>query len=90
VSRFGRGFGEGRDKQDWTATLAVRRLLPNEVGGDKFPAVVVLRLDGAMVIGTVNGVPDGNNLTADTLTNIMLAAGQSGINYNFGLTTQLS
>jgi len=37
-------------------------------------------------IGTVNGMPDGNNPTVDTLTNIGLLAGQSGINYNFGLT----
>lgn len=36
-------------------------------------------------VGTVNGVADGNNPTVDTLTSIILATGQSGINYNFGL-----
>jgi hypothetical protein len=40
-------------------------------------------------VGTVDGAPDGNNPTVDTLANIVLAAGQSGINYNFGLTTTL-
>ncbi len=37
-------------------------------------------------VGTVNGVTDGSNPTVDSITNIVLAAGQSGINYNFGLT----
>ncbi len=36
-------------------------------------------------VGTVNGVLDGTSATVATITNVLLATGQSGLNYNFGL-----
>ena len=40
-------------------------------------------------VGMVNGSADGFSAAPDTLTNIVVAAGQTGTNYNFGLTTNL-
>jgi hypothetical protein len=37
-------------------------------------------------LGTVNGVADGKMVSASQLTTIALTSGQSGINYNFGLS----
>jgi hypothetical protein len=40
---------------------------------------------GSDTVGTVNGAPDGTQTSNTVLGNIMLEAGQFGINYNFGL-----
>jgi hypothetical protein len=39
---------------------------------------------GASAVGTVNGVVDGNAVSATTISSIALLSGQSGVNYNFG------
>jgi hypothetical protein len=39
---------------------------------------------GASAVGTVNGVADGNAVSATTINAIALTSGQSGVNYNFG------
>ena len=40
--------------------------------------------DGGDSVGTVNGSANGDLVDNDTIGHIVLAAGQNGINYNFG------
>ncbi len=40
--------------------------------------------NGGTNVGTVGGAPRGNGAVSDTISAITLAAGESGINYNFG------
>src|SRR5207244_2856647 len=41
-------------------------------------------LEGSNTVGTVNGTADGTLIAVDKIGAIVLAEGQSGINYNFG------
>ncbi|HWA98245.1 MAG TPA: SdrD B-like domain-containing protein [Pirellulales bacterium] len=47
-------------------------------------------LEGCDYVGTVNGAPVGNKPDGNDLTNIALASGQNGVNYNFHLLLPVS
>jgi hypothetical protein len=45
-------------------------------------------LAGKDTIGTVNGSSDGTVTSAGIISNVVLASGANGVNYNFGVTAQ--